>query len=189
MPAQHPRNRYASHAIDEWGGGWRQWSEYEQADAIQALQTISEEGRKFTVNVTVILHKLTKQDTGIDEGLSGAADLYLMGDAISQTTWTFPASLRSQRDQLLKDRRAQLAAVEVAQRVMIYRDPITGDARIVVAPDLSQPQQIDLQTGLTTEAVEAAYQPGMSLDSHPVQPPGDAAVEGRCLPGPGRWSA
>lgn len=145
--------------IDEWGGCWRAWSDGEQAAAIKALGTINEEGRKFGVNVTLIVHNLLKEKTGLGQELTGAADLYLMGDAISFSNYSFPTSLTRQRDSLTGDRLALLSAIGIKQRVIIFRDA-QGDARLIVAPNLSEPERFEVDRSLSDERLEQLWSDG-----------------------------
>jgi hypothetical protein len=67
-----------------------------------------------------------------------------MGDSISNTTYTWPASLTRDRGKLLDARGRLVATVEPAQRVLTYRDALSGEAYPVVAPDLSQPIPLEV---------------------------------------------
>ena len=152
--------------IDEWGGCWAEWDEGQQASAIKALERINEEGRKFGVNVTLICHSLTREKTGLDQALTGAADLYLTGDALSNTSWSFPSSLSNQRADLTTERLERLSEVAIAQRVIVFRDAM-GQTAVVTAPDLTTPGQFspvysEDTTAAFADRMNAAYQPGMS---------------------------
>jgi hypothetical protein len=137
------KDRNPKHLVlDEWRGLIRKWSKSQIKSAIKALQFIFDEGRKYGVDVSLVCHGLTRESTELDESITGAADLYLMGDAISQTTYTYPASLARERGKLLDERQRLVSDVQPAQRVLIYRDAISGEAYPVVAPDLSQPEQL-----------------------------------------------
>jgi len=148
--------------IDEWGGCWREWDEDTQAEIIKTLEFINEEGRKYGVNVTLVLHQLTEKKTGLGESLTSAADLYLLGDAISATTYTYPASLSAQRKELMAARRKALSQVKVPQRVVIYREALTGEATVIFTPDLSQPLDISVET---SKSMEDIWEPGISARS------------------------
>lgn len=154
--------------IDEWGGCYSQWSEVERSSAIEALTRISEEGRKFGVNYTVVLHNLTREKTGIDQALLSATDLYLCGDALSNSTWKFPRSLVVDRDSLNSQRQVLLKDRSLAnQRILIFKDT-DGESKLVIAPDLRVPEEFqpvyesDLKKDLEAR-IEAAYEPGMSI--------------------------
>jgi hypothetical protein len=135
--------------LDEWGGLIRKWTPQETTAAVQAISFIFDEGRKFGVDISLVCHGLTREKTELDEAITGAADLYLMGDSLSQTTYTYPASLTRERGRLLDARQRLVAEVQPAQRVLIYRDALTGEAYPVVAPDLSTPDR--LEVGPTVE--------------------------------------
>lgn len=153
--------------IDEWGGCWSEWSDSQRFFALNALSRISEEGRKYGIDVTLVLHQLTKEATGINQALSSSADLYLCGDSLSNTTWSFPATLSRQRDELSSRRQLEFSAGVLPQRVLIHRDS-QGLASVVIAPDLSEPERFepvyekDIKATLSAQ-LEAAYVPGMSL--------------------------
>jgi len=154
--------------IDEWGGCWSEWSSTERESAINALKRISEEGRKYGINCTVILHELTKSGTGISQSISGAADLYIFGDALSNTTWPWPASLSDNRAALTAQRLALLSNTALAvQRAVIVRDS-SGVAVVAVSPDLSssEPRLFELESDQARDAesrMNELYEPGISL--------------------------
>ena len=87
--------------LDEWGGLVRKWLPQETKAAVQAIAFIFDEGRKFGIDVSLVVHGLTREKTALDESITGAADLYLMGDSLSQTTYTYPASMARERGRLL----------------------------------------------------------------------------------------
>ena len=130
--------------IDEWGGLLRKWTDQEIKAAVDAISFIYDEGRKYGIDVSLVCHGLTREKTALDEAITGAADLYLMGDALSQTTYTYPASLSRDRAKLLDARGRMVATVEPAQRVLTYRDALSGEAYPVVAPDLSAPVPLEV---------------------------------------------
>jgi hypothetical protein len=130
--------------LDEWGGLIRKWTPQETKAAVQAIEFIFDEGRKFGIDVSIVVHGLTREKTELDEAITGAADLYLMGDSLSQTTYTYPASLARERGRLLDARQKAIAAVQPPQRVLIFRDALSGEAYPVVAPDLSTPDRLEV---------------------------------------------
>jgi hypothetical protein len=111
---------------------------------VDAISFIYDEGRKYGIDVSLVCHGLTREKTALDESITGAADLYLMGDSLSQTTYTYPASLTRDRAKLLDARGRMVATVEPAQRVLTYRDALSGEAYPVVAPDLSAPVPLEV---------------------------------------------
>lgn len=147
------KDRTPKHLVlDEWRGLVRKWSKSQVKTAIQALQFIFDEGRKYGVDVSIVCHGLTRESTELDESITGAADLYLMGDALSQTTYTYPASLARERGKLLDERQRLVGEVQPAQRVLIYRDAISGESYPVVAPDLSQPGLLTVDAAPSLES-------------------------------------
>ena len=130
--------------LDEWGGLVRKWTPQETKAAVQAIAFIFDEGRKFGVDVSLVVHGLTREKTELDEAITGAADLYLMGDSLSQTTYTYPASLARERGRLLDARQRLIAEVQPPQRVLVYRDALSGETYPVVAPDLSTPDRLEV---------------------------------------------
>ena len=134
--------------IDEWGGLIRKWGDSQIKAAVSAISFIYDEGRKYGIDVSLVVHGLTREKTALDESITGAADLYLMGDSLSQTTYTYPASLSRDRAKLLDARSRLVADVEPAQRVLTYRDALSGEAYPVVAPDLSTPTPLEVPTSV-----------------------------------------
>ncbi len=134
--------------LDEWGGLVRKWTPQETKLAVQAIAFIFDEGRKFGIDVSIVVHGLTREKTELDEAITGAADLYLMGDSLSQTTYTYPASLARDRGRLLDARQKAIAAVQPPQRVLIFRDALSGEAYPVVSPDLSTPDRLVVDPGV-----------------------------------------
>ena len=119
--------------IDEWRGVYRRWSEIEQRRAIKALYYIVDEGRKAKVNVSLSLHSLKKEETGIDSSIVQGCDLYIMGTALEDRANQFPTAL----DRKIAEQRNETAArVGVPQRVLVFRDYNSGAAQVVVSPDL-----------------------------------------------------
>lgn len=145
--------------IDEWGGCWDVWDDGEQISAIKALERINEEGRKFGVNVTLTCHSLTREKTGLDQALTGAADLYLTGDALSNASWSFPSSLSNRRANLTTERLEQLSAVAIAQRVIVFRDSM-GQSAVVIAPDLTTPERFEVDRSISDERLEQLWSEG-----------------------------
>lgn len=146
--------------IDEWGGCWREWDEQQQTDVISILEFINEEGRKYHVNYTLIVHQLTEKRTGLPEAVTTAVDLYLLGDAISATTYTFPASLSVDRKRLIGERQQVIAGLTVPQRAVVYRNSLEGQARVIVTPDLNEPPKIEIQD--VSDSLEQVWETDIS---------------------------
>ncbi|NET37183.1 MAG: hypothetical protein F6K19_35030 [Cyanothece sp. SIO1E1] len=140
--------------IDEWCGLLRKWDKKQIKSAVDGIAFIFDEGRKYGIDVSVVAHGLTREKTELNEAVTGAADLYIMGDAISQTTYTYPASLARERDGLLDARQRLISEAGIPQRVLIYRDAIAGEATAVVAPDLSVPARLNVPDYLAKAAVD-----------------------------------
>lgn len=155
--------------IDEWGGLLRKWTPQQTETAVGVISFIFDEGRKYGIDVSLVCHGLTREKTALDEATTGSADLYLMGDAISQTTYTYPASLNVERKRLLSARLALVAQVSPPQRVLIYRNALSGEAFPVVAPDLSTPTPLEVALSadewvrLNGDRIEALRAEGRSL--------------------------
>lgn len=131
--------------IDEWGGLVRKWSAQEIKSAIDAIGFIYDEGRKYGIDVSLVCHGLTREKTHLDESITGSADLFLMGDALAQSTYTYPLSLSRERGKLLDSRAQLVATVQHPQRVLTYRDALSGEAYPVVSPDLSTPERLEVE--------------------------------------------
>ncbi|NET36881.1 MAG: hypothetical protein F6K19_33450 [Cyanothece sp. SIO1E1] len=141
--------------IDEWCGLLRKWDKKQIKSAVDAIAFIFDEGRKYGIDVSVVAHGLTREKTELSEAITGAADLYIMGDAISQTTYTYPTSLVRERDGLLDARQRLMHEAGIPQRVLIYRDAISGEAYAVVAPDLSVPDTLSIpNTEIKTDPIQ-----------------------------------
>lgn len=155
--------------IDEWNGLIRKWTPAQTTAAVEAISFIFDEGRKFGVDVSLVVHGLTREKTELPEPVTGAADLYLMGDALSQTTYTWPASISAERPKLLQARAGLVAQVSPPQRVLIYRDALSGEVYPVVAPDLSTAPPVEVATTVEDwaqahrDSVKAMVQQGLSL--------------------------
>jgi len=142
-------NRIPKHlVIDEWCGLLRKWDQAQIQNAVAAVSFIFDEGRKFGIDVSLVTHGLTEKKTALDASITGTADLYLMGDALSQTTYTYPASLSQERPRLMQERAGQVAQVSTQQRVLVFRDGVSGEASVVVAPDLSVVQPLEIATSI-----------------------------------------
>ena len=142
-------NRVPKHlVIDEWCGLLRKWDQAQIQNAVAAVSFIFDEGRKFGIDVSLVTHGLTEKKTALDASITGTADLYLMGDALGQTTYTYPASLSQERTRLMTERSGLVAQVSPPQRVLTFRDGVSGEAFVVVAPDLSVVQPLEIATSL-----------------------------------------
>ena len=130
--------------IEEWTSVIADWSEEQLANAVKALRYIADSGRKFGIDVTLILHDLTQTRTGLNEGLLSQFDLYAMGDSLSCTTFTFPASLSRSREKLLKSLAVTRLELAIPQRAFAFRDAL-GESKVIISPDWkSHPVVVEL---------------------------------------------
>lgn len=128
--------------IDEWGGCWRRWDESQQESATEALKTIVDEGRKAKVNISLSLHQLKKTNDGIDSSIVAGADLYLMGRTLADNANQVPSDL--DRKSLQKERNEKAIAIGTPQRALVHVDYLSGEATVVISPNLMTPLQFEV---------------------------------------------
>ena len=121
--------------IDECNGFFSYLTDHQKQAVKIAIDFIMREGRKFGVNITLIFHDFTKEECVLGEGTRNQFHLMLTGDAISNTTWVIPAAVTNKRKQLLAEREAFCQRLSKHQRVIVYRNPVSGEVKVVVAPN------------------------------------------------------
>ncbi|MGD1941888.1 MAG: hypothetical protein ACFB0G_11305 [Leptolyngbyaceae cyanobacterium] len=129
--------------IDEFEGYWRRWDEVAREQAIDALHYISHEGRKALVNASLSMKVIKREENGIDSSLVQGSDLYLMGRSLADRSNQVPTDLDGKT--LQKERNLQAISIGTPQRALVHIDYLSGEARVVVSPNLTAPLSFELE--------------------------------------------
>ena len=76
---------------DEFIATCARWSEKEREEVLQAIQLSQYEGRKYGVNITLGLHSLKKEQSGIDSSVLANMDLLFLGNALADPNLKLPS--------------------------------------------------------------------------------------------------
>lgn len=121
--------------IDEWQAVWAKWSDTEREVAIKCFNAILDEADKVGIQVSITLHSLTREKTGLDGSLINGCDLYIFGGALANTANQIPSDM--DRKALGKEKAELALSLSIQQRAVVYRDAISTESYAVISPDLS----------------------------------------------------
>lgn len=136
MKGNRPKDTSVHLLVDEWEGWMKRMEEEDQEFMGKAMEEISYEFAKVGISMSFTCKSIKLKQTGLDSTVFDGADLYLMGTTINTRHQAFPADLASARNRLSAERDQVLTQVDISQRVLIFRDALDGESRVVVTPDL-----------------------------------------------------
>lgn len=76
---------------DEFIATMSRWSEKEQQEVLKAIQLSQYEGRKYKVDITLGLHSIKKDQSGIDSSVLANMDLLFLGNSLADPNLKLPA--------------------------------------------------------------------------------------------------
>jgi hypothetical protein len=132
---------------DEWDGIIRYWKKHHPLrweSGLRAIDVIFDEGRKFKKNLKLVTHSLKKARTELDSSVVAQCDLFIVGaNTYGDASEQLPTDIN--RKAISQQRQEIAKKLDIPARAVGYRDCITGEAAIIVAPDLSTPVKFKLE--------------------------------------------